>query len=113
VGRATAGLKTEDPRIRRFVEEHLQRLRQLYQPELVLAFGSRVRGDALEESDLDLIVVSSRFRGIPFLDRASRVLTDLDVPFAVDFLCYTPEELAEKREEIGTVAAALEEGLVL
>lgn len=103
----------DDPRIRRFVADHLPRLKQLYEPALVLAFGSRARGDALEESDLDLIVVSTRFQGIPFLERATRVLNDLDVPFAVDVLCYTPDELAAKRDEIGTVSAALEDGLVL
>lgn len=102
-----------DPLISRFVERHLPRLRELYDPELVLVFGSRARGDALEESDLDLIVVSRRFRGVHFLERISRVMTDLDIPFAVDLLCYTPEELASKREELGTVSAALEEGLRL
>jgi hypothetical protein len=63
--------------------------------------------------NLDLIVVSARFRGVPLLDRITQVSTDLDVPFAVDLLCYTPEEFAAKRDEIGTVSAALEEGLVL
>jgi hypothetical protein len=67
LGRETAGPMTDDPRIRRFVADHLPRPKQLYEPELVLAFGSRARGDALEESDLDLIVVSARFRDTPFL----------------------------------------------
>lgn len=106
-------MTSPDPRIARFVAEHLPRLRRIYAPDLVLAFGSRARGDALEDSDLDLIVVSGRFEGVPFLERMSRLMTELDVPFAVDVLCYTPEEFAAKREEIGTVSAALEEGLAL
>jgi predicted nucleotidyltransferase len=113
MGREAAGVRSSDPRIRRFVAEYLSRRQQSYEPELVLAFGSRARGDALEDSDLDLIVVSACFRGVPFLDRITQVSTDLDVPFAVDLLCYTPEESAAKRDEIGTVSAALEEGLVL
>lgn len=103
----------DDPRIRAFVERHLPRLRELYEPELVLVFGSRARGDALDESDLDLLVVSRQFQGVHFLERMSRVVSDLDIPFGVDVLCYTPEELAGKREELGTVSAALEEGLTL
>jgi predicted nucleotidyltransferase len=117
VGREAPELTPEarhaDPRIRGFVENHLPRLRLLYDPTLVLAFGSRARGDALDDSDLDLIVVSRHFEGVPFLERITRVLVDLDVPFGIDLLCYTPEELATKRQELGTVSAALEEGLAL
>lgn len=102
-----------DRRVRRFAEEHLQRLQSSWEPDLVLVFGSRARGDALEDSDLDLIVVSPRFEGIPFLDRIHRVLDDLQVPFGVDLLCYTPAEFAEKRDELGTVGAAVAEGVPL
>jgi len=107
VGRIT------DPVVKRFATRYLPRLRRYYKPELVLAFGSRVRGEGLAESDLDLLVVSERFRGLPFVERASRVLVDLDLPFATDLLCYTPEEFARKRREHGIVSLALEEGLVL
>jgi predicted nucleotidyltransferase len=99
-----------DPVVRRFAARYLPRLRRRYQPELVLAFGSRARGEALAESDLDLLVVSERFRGVPFLERASTLLIHLDLPFATDVLCYTPEEFARKRREFGIVSLALKEG---
>ncbi len=102
-----------DPVVRRFVSRFLPRLRRQYRPELVLAFGSRVRGEAIAESDLDLLVVSERFRGVSFLERASTLLADLNLPFAVDLLCYTPEEFARKSRELGIVSQALEEGLPL
>jgi len=102
-----------DPLVRRFVARYLPRLRRRYQPELILAFGSRTRGEGLAESDLDLLVVSERFRGIAFLDRASMLLAELDIPFATDLLCYTPEEFARKRREHGIVRLAMEEGLRL
>ncbi len=102
-----------DPIVKRFADRYLPRLRRRYRPELVLAFGSRVRGEALAESDLDLLVVSERFRGIPFLERASRLLIDLDLPFPTDVLCYTPEEFVRKRRELGIVSLAVEEGLWL
>ena len=102
-----------DPLVRRFAARYLPRLRRRYQPELVLVFGSRVRGEALAESDLDLLVVSERFRGVSFLERASALLADLDLPFSADVLCYTTEEFARKRREHGIVSLALEEGLRL
>ena len=105
--------RVADPVLKRFTARYLPRLRRRYRPELVLAFGSRARGDAIAESDLDLLVVSERFRAMPFLARASTVLGDLDPPFAVDLLCYTPEEFRRKRGELGIVGLALEEGVVL
>lgn len=102
-----------DPLVRRFVARYLPRLRRRYQPDLVLVFGSRVRGEALAESDLDLLVVSKRFRGVSFLERASQLLAELEPPFPVDVLCYTPEEFARKRRELGIVSHALKEGMAL
>lgn len=102
-----------DPVVKRFASRYLPRLRRRYRPELVLAFGSRVRGEGLAESDLDLLVVSERFRGVSFLERASMLLAELDLPFAADLLCYTPEEFARKRRELGIVSQALKEGLRL
>ncbi len=42
------------------------------------AFGSRVRGDWLENSDLDLLIVSDDFKGMRYEDRAKFVLELLD-----------------------------------
>lgn len=105
--------RARDPVVRRFVVRYLPKLKRRYRPSVVLAFGSRARGEALAESDLDLLVVSDRFRGVPFLERVSALLTELDIPFAVDVLCYTPEEFARKRRELGIVSLAVEEGVPL
>jgi hypothetical protein len=105
--------RISDPLVKRFARGYLPRLRDRYRPELVLVFGSRARGEALEDSDLDLLVVSEAFRGVPFLTRSSLLLDDLNLPFAVDLLCYTPEEFARKQKEHGIVESALEEGLRL
>ncbi|MGH2362795.1 MAG: nucleotidyltransferase domain-containing protein, partial [bacterium] len=60
-----------------------------FRPTLVLAFGSRARGEALKHSDLDLLIVSEAFPAVRWLDRPVRVLETLDLPFGVDLLCYT------------------------
>jgi predicted nucleotidyltransferase len=99
--------------VRRFAERYLPKLRRRYRPAVVLVFGSRARGEALAESDLDLVVVSDRFRDIPFLERASALLDELAAPFPVDVLCYTREEFARKRRELGIVSLAVEEGIAL
>jgi predicted nucleotidyltransferase len=77
--------------------EELVRLLQDYDPERIILFGSRARGDADEHSDYDLIVIKRTTR--PFLQR----MRDM-VPYLVAFgrpaeiLVYTPEEFERMRE---------------
>ncbi len=40
-------------------------------------------------------------------------LVDLDLALPTDVLCYTPEEFARKRHELGIVSLALKEGVRL
>ncbi len=103
----------EDKRIEAFKASYLSKLIDSYRPIHVLLFGSRVQGTPLEESDLDLLVVSKSFEGIPFIQRAHRLLWTLEVPFPIEVLCYTPEEYERKRKEIGVVRIASEEGVDL
>lgn len=48
-----------------FRSEILPKLVELFQPEEVILFGSRVQGTADEESDPDVKVVSESFRNVP------------------------------------------------
>lgn len=105
--------QAEDHKLAEFVRAHLPTLRDRLAPLRVIAFGSRVRGDALSTSDLDLILVSPRFAAVPFLRRPVEVLEMLDYPGGLELLCYTPEEFDKKRQELGIVRVALEEGITL
>jgi len=91
----------------------LPTLRARLAPLRVIAFGSRVRGDALSTSDLDLILVSPWFDSVPFLRRAATILEVLDYPGGLELLCYTPEEFEERSQELGIVRVALEQGITL
>ncbi|MDP3773127.1 MAG: nucleotidyltransferase domain-containing protein [Gemmatimonadales bacterium] len=102
-----------DERVERFRREVLPKLAAAYRPARVLVFGSRARGDALRDSDLDVLIVSTRFADTPWLDRPVRVAEDCDLRFGVELLCYTPEEYERKREELGIVRTASAEGLDL
>lgn len=68
-------------------------------------FGSRARGDYLEESDWDLLLVSPQFADIPFPERATMLLKRIPLR-RVELLCYTEEEFRERVKEIGIVAEA-------
>jgi len=105
--------QVEDRKLAQFIRDHLPALREALAPLRAIAFGSRVRGDALSTSDLDLVLISPWFTSLPFLRRAGAVLEMLGYPAGLELLCYTPEEFEEKREELGIVRVALEEGIAL
>lgn len=86
-------------------------------PEQVILFGSRGRGDDREDSDVDLVVVEAE----PFGPRRSRhkelvrlyhVLAGF--PVATDVLVYSNDEVEYWRDSLNYVLArALREGKVL
>ena len=96
------------------VDRHLTKLVQMlrrYEPERIILFGSRARGEADEYSDYDVLVIKRTKR--PFLDR----LRDM-VPYLVEFdrpadiLVYTPEEF-ERMRETGLGWVVQQEGVLL
>lgn len=103
----------QDPVVDRFRAEVLPCLVEALDPVAVIAFGSRVRGEALRHSDLDVVLVSDAFRDVDWLDRPVRVHEACEIRMGLEFLCYTAAEFQRKREELGIVQAAVEEGVDL
>lgn len=100
----------KDKYIADFINKHLKAIKAAYNPQGLWFFGSRVSGTAKEESDLDLILVSDKFKGRKFIYRMGDFLKNFSYPKHVDALCYTPEEFAKKQKEIGLVREAIERG---
>lgn len=85
-------------------------LRRLGAREAIL-FGSRARGEELLHSDVDLIVISPTFAGRPFPERLRLLQEQWVLPYFLEGLPYTPEEIEKLRRSRGIVARALEEGI--
>ncbi len=79
----------------------------------VILFGSRARGDELDDSDYDLLFVSPAFAGVAWTARLRAILELWDLDVDLEPLCYTPEELARKAREISTVAEAVRDGVTV
>ncbi len=86
-------------------------------PEQVILFGSRARGDARTDSDYDLVVIEANPFG-PDRDRHAeavrllRALTGIEA--AADILVYSRDEVEYWRDSLNNVLArALREGKLL
>ncbi|MFZ3385494.1 MAG: nucleotidyltransferase domain-containing protein [Candidatus Methanoperedens sp.] len=79
--------------------------------EKAILFGSFARGEAREDSDIDLILVSREFEGKSALKRPVRFYIDWNLGYPVDFLCYTPKEFNNLRKQVSIVSQALKEGI--
>ncbi|BCW96891.1 MAG: nucleotidyltransferase domain-containing protein [Fimbriimonadales bacterium] len=104
---------TSDSLLQRFVQEVLPVICERLQPERVILFGSRARGEARCGSDLDVIVVAQAFADVPFLQRMPMMLRLARFPRHIDYLCYTPAEFEQAIQTSTLVNAAVREGRVL
>jgi len=104
--RRLSELETVDPRLGDLVRIILR-----YEPERILLFGSRARGEADQYSDYDVVVIKDTTR--TFVER----LQDM-VPFLVEFdrpaeiVVYTPDEF-ERMANTSFGAAVRREGVIL
>jgi len=109
MARAEATVTLDD----QLLQEVIRRIRAAGNPQRIVLFGSRVRGDARPDSDLDLLIVEETTpprhrRPIPYL----RALLGL-FP-AKDVMVYTPAEITEWAGVPNAfVTTALREGRVL
>ena len=99
-----------DPQL---IQEIVRRIVNVSQPETVILFGSRARGTARPESDIDLLVIANstqlRYRRAAPLYGA---LSDIIAP--MDIVVYSPEEVQEWSEvRQAFVTTAIREGQVL
>lgn len=77
----------------------------------IILFGSMAKGSFHTDSDIDLIVVSPKFRGLNFFQRGAKMYDYWDLNYPVDFLCYTPEEFNKLKKQITILREAVENGI--
>ena len=77
----------------------------------VIFFGSSSKGKAHKYSDIDLIIISPKFKGIGFRYRQLGFYKYWKSGKPFDFLCYTPEEFNKLKKQITIVREAAREGI--
>lgn len=91
----------------------VQRIADRFKPDRIILFGSRARGDAAPDSDVDLLVV------MPSCDDRKALTISImkslaDLPVSKDILVTTPREIGTRGRLASTVLyPALHEGKVV
>ena len=81
--------------------------------EQIILFGSQTRGDADENNDIDLLLISKNIQNRFELMRSIRRKLH-SIPFDFDILTITPEEYDRDRQICGTLARyASQDGKVI
>ncbi len=104
---------TPTDRLVRELRVFRSRIASRYKVERMVLFGSRARGEPHRDSDVDLIIVSPRFRRKNVSQRASPLYLEWMLKLPVDFLCYTPEEFEDLAGRPSLVREALREGITI
>ncbi len=79
----------------------------------IILFGSRAEGKTGKNRDIDLMIISPEFRKLDFFQRGAKMYNYWDLDYAVDFLCYTPEEFDNLSKKITIVREGLKKGIVI
>jgi len=89
------------------------RIVRQFHPEMIVLFGSYARGEATQDSDVDLLVVMQVAHSRREVRRqVYRALDDRLLP--LDVVIATPEQVERQRSQVGTmIYPALQEGRVL
>lgn len=90
--------------------EIIRRIVAAIDPDRIILFGSRARGDARPDSDYDLLVIKDTTERTPVLERAAyRAMKGLAA--GVDVLVETPQRVRRLSSRAGNpISGALHEG---
>lgn len=93
--------------------EVVSRLCKAGDPEKIILFGSHARGDAHDESDLDILVIEDS--NVPRYQREAKYRRPLrDMMISKDILVWTPDEIEEWSEvKSHLITTIMREGKIL
>jgi len=102
--------------IENVIKKYVHRLNEIIKVEKLVIFGSRARGDFMEDSDLDLIIISEDLKGMSYLER-TRLLDDVwrkinVTGLRIEAFGYTEEEYKEAKKSSPFVQDLITDGFI-
>ncbi|MFV2040784.1 MAG: nucleotidyltransferase domain-containing protein [Candidatus Hydrothermarchaeales archaeon] len=95
------------------IDRFIKKIKKRFNPQKILLFGSRARGDNLKDSDYDILIISNEFKNLNFRERIIEVYKLVEEPLNVEVICITPEEFDARKNELSIVGVAAREGKVI
>ena len=99
--------------IRKKLKDFKYRVNRDIPVDTMILFGSRAKGKTGKDRDVDLLIVSPRFKKLDFFKRGAKMYDYWDLNYPVDFLCYTPKEFNKLKKQITIVREAVKEGILI
>jgi len=100
---------------RKSIKQKLKEFRHEVNKDLpikkIIFFGSRVRGKTGRDTDIDLVIVSQKFKKLDFFQRGAKMYDYWNLRYPVDFLCYTPQEFKKLKKQVSVVSEAVKTGV--
>ena len=89
------------------IDEVVRTIAERFHPRRIVLFGSQARGEANQDSDLDLMIeMDTDLRPLDRLIAVASLFRDRMWP--LDVVVYTPSEVARDRGRIGTLLQMIE-----
>ena len=104
---------TKETDIKRITRRYIQRLARNITVNKAILTGSRARGTYLEDSDVDLIIISNDFSAMPFPERLGYLQKEWKNRIPLEAFGYTVEEFQKLRRRSTYVRDAIRDGIVL
>jgi len=102
---------SQRPEIERIITNFKKALaKQGIKADKIILFGSQAQGTAGENSDIDIVVISSSFKGLDFMQRCEllgRAIAEIMEP--IEPLAYTHEEFNEQKHKASFLHEVLNE----
>jgi predicted nucleotidyltransferase len=95
------------------LDEITRCIREISDPEQIILFGSRARGDSRPDSDVDLLIIKDNIESTRAeAGRIYRALSNISLP--IDVVVVRPAYVEQYKDIVGTIVRpALREGKVL
>ena len=98
-------------KIQKQLNTYIGRVKDVFEPTKIILFGSYARGEATKDSDVDLIIISDKFKQVKPYSRFKK-LYSLGKDLKTEFHTYgfTTKEI-ESKGEYPTLRSAIEMGI--
>jgi len=102
--------------VKKIVKDYLTTVSKRIKVEKAILFGSWARGDNLQDSDIDLVVISPDFEDMSLEERLTLLERFWDFKkygYSIEAFGYTAEEFRKLRRYSLTIKDALQYGIVV